>query len=296
VPGTNLNKARLLEVAATTGRAIIILLIAGLLGAALIRMAPGFQTSGQELDPRLTRSSIEALRHRDSEQGNLFVSYVRFLSNLAHGDAGTSRVFRQPVAQLIRERAATTVRSVALGWIVAWIAASLLAAAVALKSRAAPLIISTLLSGVLLSVPSAVLATFCLLFDLPPAAAIAAVVFPRVFPYLYEQLRSNVNRPHVIMARARGLSGARLFFWHILPGVLGGILGLAGVSVTLALGAAIPVEALADSPGLGQLAWRAALGRDLPVLVAITLLLTAVTVLVNLLSDVAVDRLGARAQ
>jgi ABC-type dipeptide/oligopeptide/nickel transport system permease component len=62
--------------------------------------------------------------------------------------------------------------------------------------------------------------------------------------------------------------------------------------VTLAFGASIPVEALADSPGLGQLAWRAALGRDLPVLVMITLMLTAITVLANALADIAVMQFG----
>jgi ABC-type dipeptide/oligopeptide/nickel transport system permease component len=49
----------------------------------------------------------------------------------------------------------------------------------------------------------------------------------------------------------------------------------------MAFSAIIPVEALSDSPGLGQLAWRAALGRDLPVLVCITLLLAVATVLAN---------------
>ena len=60
-------------------------------------------------------------------------------------------------------------------------------------------------------------------------------------------------------------------------------------------GASIPVEALADSPGMGQLAWRAALGRDIPLLVSITLLLTAVTTAANLLSDIAMLRAGVRA-
>ena len=70
------------------------------------------------------------------------------------------------------------------------------------------------------------------------------------------------------------------------------LIALAGVSITLALSAAIPVEALADSPGLGHLAWKAALGRDLPVLVTITLLLTAITTVVNLFSDLFLLRLG----
>src|SRR5260370_42551962 len=114
-----MTKAGLLEVAGAAGRAVISLLISGLLGATLIRLAPGYQTHEQELDPRLSRSSVEALRQRASEQGNPVVFYVRFLANLAHGGAGTSRVFRQPVARLIRERASPPVHSVTLGWLAA---------------------------------------------------------------------------------------------------------------------------------------------------------------------------------
>jgi ABC-type dipeptide/oligopeptide/nickel transport system permease component len=53
------------------------------------------------------------------------------------------------------------------------------------------------------------------------------------------------------------------------------------VSVCLALGACIPVEVLCDLPGIGQLAWKAALSRDLPVLVNLTMLVTLVTLVAN---------------
>jgi peptide/nickel transport system permease protein len=153
-------------------------------------------------------------------------------------------------------------------------------------------VLSVGVNGVLLSIPSAVLATVCLLLSLPTATAIAAVAFPRVFPYLYEQFRANLAKPHVIMARARGLSPVRVFLFHVVPSALAPVVALSGVSVTLAFGASIPVEVLADSPGLGQLAWRAALGRDLPVLVMITLMLTAITVLANALAEIAVIKFG----
>jgi peptide/nickel transport system permease protein len=178
---------------------------------------------------------------------------------------------------------------------IGWCAAVLLATLCLRNGRPVVILPVTLLSGTLLSVPSAVLAAVCLWLELPPAAAIAAVVFPRVFPHVHQQLCAGLDKPHVVMAQARGLSWARVFFWHILPATLLPIVALAGVSVTLALGASIPVEALADSPGLGSLAWRAALGRDIPVLVTITLLLTTVTVLANLVSETISIRLRAHA-
>ena len=46
-------------------------------------------------------------------------------------------------------------------------------------------------------------------------------------------------------------------------------------SLVVSLSAAVPVEVIFDLPGLGQLAWTAAMNRDLPVLSAVTALLAA---------------------
>ena len=287
---SSLKKSRL-PIAGTIGRALVILLISGFLGAALIRLAPGSDVDEQELDPRLSKASVESLRRERALRDNPLQFYLHYLGGLLRGDAGQSSLFSRPVSALIGERLPVTIRSVAAGLVAGWCAAVLLAAASVLGRSIAVVFMSTLVSGALISVPAAVLAILCLLLDLPPAAAIAAVVFPRIFPHAYQQLRAGLDKPYVTMARARGLSNMRVFFWHIVPGTLGPIVALAGVSISLALGTSIPVEALADSAGVGQLAWRAALARDLPLLVGITLLLTAVTVAANLLSDIAIARL-----
>jgi len=94
------------------------------------------------------------------------------------------------------------------------------------------------------------------------------------------------SRPHIIAARARGLGEGRILCLHVVPVVAPQLLAIAGVSVSLAVGAAIPVEALCGLPGIGQLAWQAALARDLPLLVNITMLVTLVTLLANSSADV----------
>ena len=94
------------------------------------------------------------------------------------------------------------------------------------------------------------------------------------------------SRPDIITARAKGLGEARILFWHVVPVVTPQLLAVAGVSVSLAAGAAIPVEALCGLAGIGQLAWQAALARDLPLLVNITILVTLVTLLANSGADV----------
>jgi ABC-type dipeptide/oligopeptide/nickel transport system permease component len=71
----------------------------------------------------------------------------------------------------------------------------------------------------------------------------------------------------------------------VIPVAAPQLLAVAGISVSIAIGATIPVEALCGLAGVGQLAWQAALGRDLPLLVNITVLVTLVTLLANCGAD-----------
>jgi len=273
------------RLAGIAARSILVLLVAGLLGATLVGLAPGFETDERLLDPHLLPHTLEALR-QERAIGNPITFYVGYLARLARGDAGRSIVFGQPVVTLIRHRAPITLRTVALGLTVGWISGLLAATAAALSGSRLVAALALTLSASLLCIPSAVLATLCLMARLPPAAAISAVVFPRVFAHASQQIRAAMEKPHLLMARARGVPPLRAFAFHVVPGTLWPMIALVGVSAPLALGAAIPIEALADSPGLGQLAWRAALGRDLQVLVCITLTYTIITVLCNALADV----------
>jgi ABC-type dipeptide/oligopeptide/nickel transport system permease component len=54
------------------------------------------------------------------------------------------------------------------------------------------------------------------------------------------------------------------------------------------------VEALCGIAGLGQLAWQAALGRDLPLLVTLTVVVTIVTLAANMTSDIVNESLKPR--
>jgi peptide/nickel transport system permease protein len=268
-------------------RALLVLLLSGLAAATLTRFSPGFGLDERALDTRLSAESLENIQQKRAAERDPLQFYVHFLNGILKGDAGQSVVFSAPVAELIRERAPESFRTVALGLAGGWGAALLLAAAAVLMRTRAVSVASFGASGMLLSAPSAVLAAIALVCRFPAWAVVAGVVFPRVFLTSFELLASHLNRPHVLAARARGLNEPRVFVFHVVPAVLPPLFALAAVSITLAFGASIPVEVYLDSPGLGQLAWQAALGRDVPVLVAISLVLTVVAVGCNVLSDLA---------
>jgi peptide/nickel transport system permease protein len=103
-------------------------------------------------------------------------------------------------------------------------------------------------------------------------------------------LNHAYEQPYILAARARGIGQARLLLRHVLPLAAPPIAALLGVSISMAFGAAIPIEALCDSPGIGQLAWLAALNRDLPLIMNLTLVVTIVTVAANSAADLLHER------
>src|SRR4029077_13062388 len=61
-------------------------LLGGLLSAALVRLAPGFDVDEQQLDPHLNSASVQALRRARAEQYNILRFYLHSLQRAAHGD------------------------------------------------------------------------------------------------------------------------------------------------------------------------------------------------------------------
>ena len=264
---------------------IITVLIGGFLGASLLRFAPGYGVDESELDTRLSNQSIQAIRNANTDKENIIIFYVRFLGRMAHGDLGVSRTLGQPVLQLIKDRLPETLKSIGLGVLLGWTLGLSLAIAVVLSRAWIVDTAASLSAGILLCMPAAVLALLFVLARAPGRLIIGLVIFPKVFRFSRSLLLRAADLPHVLTARAKGLGTARVLFWHILPTTGPQLLALFGVSISLALAAAIPVEVLCDLPGIGQLAWKAALGRDLYLLVNLTMLVTLVTLTANSASD-----------
>ncbi|SRR5581483_5465791 len=262
-------------------------LLGGFLSATLVRFAPGFDVDESELDPHLNSASIQALRDSRTRQNDIVHFYVQSLRRALNGDLGRSLSLGQPVTTLLRERIPLTFRLVGVALVLSWAAVLGIALTGTWLRLPAYDGLGTVLSGTLLCIPAAVLALLSVLWNVPGTLAIALIIFPRDYRYTRNLLARAYAQPHVLAARAKGLNEVRILFWHVVPVAAPQLLAVAGVSVSLAIGAAIPVEALCGLAGVGQLAWQAALGRDLPLLMNITLLMTLVTLLANSGADVA---------
>lgn len=267
-------------------RILFITLAGGFLALALTRLAPGTDTDERELDTRLSDESRAAIRQSHESGKNIFRFYWTWLGGLTHGDLGVSQAMNRPVTELLSERLPVTGRLLGWGLLIGWTLGLGLALPLAfLRGRIYDFGASSI-AALFLCLPAAVLALLFVLLRAPAALALGLLVFPKIFRYSRTLLQQSATLPHVLTARAKGLGNVRVLLWHYLPPAAGQWLALLAVSIPVALSAAVPVEVVCDLPGIGQLAWKAALARDLYLLVCLTGIVTLTTVVAKSASDV----------
>ena len=98
-----------------------------------------------------------------------------------------------------------------------------------------------------------------------------------------------LGRPHVVALRARGASWRRVVWRHGLREAAPALVALLGASVPALVGGAVVVETIFAWPGMGRLVVEAVARRDVPVVMAATVLAAVVTVAASTLAD-AIER------
>jgi peptide/nickel transport system permease protein len=254
------------------GRTITIVLLVIVGSTVLVRFAPGYLSDAREMDNRYAVEARSALAAETARTRSFPRMLLGEISGSLRGDFGVSRQFEVPVSELIRPRLAVSAGLLLRGLGLAWMAA--LCAALLSSTGRNPSMLRQAPATVLLAIPTAALATFCLLADSGgPVLVMALLLAARDFKFLDYALRRAWLEPHVLQARAQGIGPLRLLVAHVVPSLAPQMGALASLSMVTALSALVPVEVIFNLPGLGQLAWNAALNRDLPVLLAVMILM-----------------------
>jgi len=96
-----------------------------------------------------------------------------------------------------------------------------------------------------------------------------------------------IRADYVTTARAMGISESRIRYRYALKNALLPIITLLGLSVPGLIGGSVIVEQLFSIPGMGLLFYGAVLARDYPLVMGITVIGAVLTLLGNLLADLA---------
>ncbi|PXY29019.1 peptide ABC transporter permease [Prauserella coralliicola] len=265
------------------------------------------------LGQQATPERIAALRAQLDLDAPVWERYLNWLGGVVTGDLGTSTATQGPVNDLLGDRIGAS--------LVLLVAAAVLSTLVGLalgtwtamrRGRAADHTVSGI-SLVIAALPEFVIGVALIVllsttvFPLLPSVTLAPpgepvwsqpsqLVLPVltltlvVTPYITRMMRATMSEVldsgYVEMARLKGIPEKTVLLRHALPHAIGPVAQVIALQLAWLAGGVVVVEFLFRYPGVGQALIDAVNSRDVEVVQAITLLIAAVYIVVNLLADI----------
>jgi peptide/nickel transport system permease protein len=264
-----------------------------------------------------THATIADITRRLKLNEPIYVQYLNYLGNLAHGNLGYDYYNEEPVSSIVARAlpvTASLVAGAAVIWIIVGVSSGVFAAG---TRRPAFDRVITGMALLFFSVPSFVVGTLAIwllyfeltahglsIFPAPGYVALTtsfvgwfkALILPWFTLALglaaaYTRLtRASMldilNEPYMMTARAKGISEPRLLYHHALRPAWTVLTGQMGVDFVSLFGGAVVVEQVFGLPGLGFTTLHAVEEQDLPVVMGIVLVSTVIVVAVSAMVDV----------
>jgi peptide/nickel transport system permease protein len=299
--------------------AVPLLLGMSVLVFGLMRIIPG-DPAVTVLGYKATPDAVRALRAAFHLDEPPLQQYLRWLGGIVHGDFGIDFRQNEPIGRMILDRLPVTVELTLL----AALCAALLGVPVGLLAGARRrgvadraslalgllgisipdfwlgimlILIFSLAAGLLPSsgfVPFGEDALLNLQYLALPALTLSLSRAAALSRLTRAAVMDVVHRPFVQFARAKGLGERAILVRHVLPNAAIPIVTVIGLQVGYMLGGAIVVETIFALPGLGRMTLDAVLERNYPVVQSGLLVVGAMFMLVNLVTDMLYGLLDPR--
>jgi oligopeptide transport system permease protein len=281
------------------------LLVIITLSFAIIRLAPGGPFDQEQALVAPVRANLERLYGLDQP---LPVQYLRYLGSLAHGDFGPSLRQRDfTVSELIGQglplSAALGLCAITLALLTgipAGMAAalwrnrgadfavtSLAAAGIALPAFVTGPLLALLFGLHLHWLPVAGWEAGSARHLLLPTLTLALPVSANLARLMRASLLEVLRSPYVRSARARGLGSLRVLWRHALPPAMLPVVSYLGPAVAFVVTGSLVVETVFGLPGTGRYLVQGAIDRDYPLVMGMIVVYGALTLLLNLMVDLA---------
>jgi peptide/nickel transport system permease protein len=291
---------RVAEMAAT-------LLVASFVVFGAMYLAPGspasFLLSGRSASPEAL-AAVNARYHLDDP---FAARYLRWLGDMIQGDFGRSLTYRTDVLRLLADRLPTTLLLITMALAVVVTVGLLLGRIAAVRggrTDSAVLVATTLAVGT----PSFVAAVLLqglfavnlgwfpssgagegfpdMVWHLTlPAIALALYLIGMLARVTRTAMLEALDSEHVTVARSRGVPERLVIRRHVLRNSLGTVLTTGGLIVSTLLVCTILVETAFSIGGIGQLLELATTTKDFPTVQAVSLIIVALFMAVNLVVD-----------
>src|SRR4051795_1909008 len=277
----------------------------------LLRLAPG-DPAAAYAGPTPTTADLERIRAQFGLDESLLSQYVTYLKGVLTGDLGTSYSFQAPALDVVLERLPytitlavsaillTSVIAVPLGvWMArrANTAREFGANMLTIAGQSMPdfwtgIMLLTLFAVVLPIFPASGFATWGGL--VLPTLTIAILQIALISRMVAREMATNMAAPFLTVARSRGVSEKSLTWHYGMTNSAIPVVTALGTRFAAMLNGVVVVEVVFAWPGVGSLVVRALETRDYPLIQATVLVTAVLTVLVQLLIDLAYPLLDPR--
>ena len=290
---------------------IPVLFLVSLVVFSMIHLTPGSPARAM-LGPEASDEQVAALEEVMGLNDPLPVQYVNWISDLLHGDLGTSVSDNEPVLSMIVSHIGPTISVTIFALIIDLIVALPLGILAARKKGAAADQLVSVVSLFGVSLPDFLLGLLLMLLFavqlgwFPSSgyvplsdgllAHIRSITLPSValgFTYSALMMRMTKSamydalyKDYIKFARAKGVSASGVVMIHALKNASVKLLTIVGQAIVGMLSGAAVIETLFMSPGVGQLIVLSISRRDYEVIQAIVLLVAVINVLIMLLVDI----------
>ena len=297
-------------VARRIAAALILLLALSVAGFAILHLLPGdrvavLMTAQSDGTPP-SAEEVAAYAALHGLDAPLPVQYLHWLSDFLRGDMGHSFVQNRPVAEIVQVAMWNSFALTATVVLSAIFVALPIAIICSLRPNSlwdkglmlisvAGMSVPTFWYGLLLSL------LFVLTLGWLPSSGFSSplhIVLPTLVAatgiagflarYLRSVLLEELQRPHVLAARAQGHSLRGALLRHALPNALPQVLTIVGAQVIHVFEGMLVIETIFNWPGMGRVFVTALMSRDFPVIQACFLTIGAAYIIVNLITDIAI--------
>ncbi|MCX4984734.1 ABC transporter permease [Streptomyces sp. NBC_00572] len=292
------------------------LLVASFVVFGAMYLAPGspasFLLSGRSASPEAL-AAINAQYHLDEP---FLVRYLTWLGDMVQGDFGRSITYRTDVSRLLADRLPTSLLLIAMALVVVVVIGLVLGWVSAVRGGAtdsAVLVTTTFAVGTPSFVAAVLLqALFAVklgwfpsggagegfldkLWHLTlPSIALALYLIGMLARVTRSAMLEALDSEHVTVARSRGVPERQVIRRHVFRNSLGTVLTTGGLIVSTLLVCTILVETAFSIGGIGQLLELSTTTKDFPTVQAISLIIVALFMIVNLIVDLVLPLVDPR--
>jgi hypothetical protein len=256
------------------------------------------------LGEKATPEAIEQINEELGVNDPFLVRYANYVKDALRGDFGTSYSTKQPVVNEIKARFPTTLKLALLSVLIATLIGLPLGILSAVKQYSWIDNLTTVLGLGFISIPPFWLGLMLIIFFsarlgwLPSygSDSFACFILPAItssastFATLLRMTRSTmlevIRQDYVTTAMAKGSDKQRIIFRHCLPNALIPLITVVGVNFGGMLSGSVITESVFGMSGIGSLLINSIRAKDVPAVMACTLLLAVLFGVVNLVVDI----------